>query len=192
MDIRSALLKLLGPDDQIGLDLKGHCLVINADSNKEPLISAFLQKKVGIFKKSFAPRSECDITVTEIEVINSDTNNIRIGNKSRVRAGEEQSQNTTKSNMKVLENKWAMIEMNDSRVDIKCQKRGDFFELDVRVGSEGSFLSNSVQVSAGQEIDLGSIVKEINEKNKELSTTTGIQVNKKIGTKQNTFKLSIR
>tara|TARA_R110000868_G_scaffold30668_5_gene113213 strand:- start:11234 stop:11812 length:579 start_codon:yes stop_codon:yes gene_type:complete len=191
MDTRSALLKILSPGDEIGLDLHGHCLVVTADSVKEPLISAFLQQKVGLFQKKFVRRSECNISVTEISMENADTNQVKLGKRSNITQGKQQTENSTQSTLKVLENKWAVIEMNDSRVDIKCLKRGSFFELEVRVGSEGSYLSNSVQVTPGQQIDLGKIVKDINEKNREVSTSSGINIKTKTGTQENTFKLTI-
>tara|TARA_R100000656_G_scaffold124110_1_gene101572 strand:+ start:1103 stop:1732 length:630 start_codon:yes stop_codon:yes gene_type:complete len=191
MDARAALLKVLTVNDEVSLDLAQHCLVVTVDPVKEPVVEAFLQRRVGIFQKKFVKKAECHISVTEISKTNTDSNQVQVGSRTKINQGNQQSENSTQSTLKVLENKWAIIEMNDSRVDIKCLKRGDFFELEVRVGSEGSYLSNSVQLMPGQQVDLGQIVKDINEKNQEVSSSRGINLQKKTGVKENVFKLTI-
>lgn len=82
--------------------------------------------------------------------------------------------------------------MNDTSVDIKCEKRGSSFEIEVRIDSEKGFLSTSSQVRVGEILDLGAIVKEINERDKSISLDKGLSKSKTIGTERKTYQLIVR
>lgn len=130
--------------------------------------------------------------ITEVTDSKKDSNTISIGKKNNIIQSSDNNSGANISILKTLEGKWSSIEMNDSTAEIKCEKRGLSFELDIRIGSENSFLSTTRIVRANEKIDLGEIVQTLNEKNKSISLDKGITHTKSIGNKSKKYYLVIR
>ena len=130
--------------------------------------------------------------ITEISVVNKQTDTVKIGRSNNIKRSNENNNNKTVSSIKTMTGKWSSIEMYDSSVDIKCDKRGVSYDIEVRIGSANGFLSTSRNVRVGETLDLGAIIKDINEKNKSVSIDQGLVNSKTNGQDRKTYQLTIR
>ena len=81
--------------------------------------------------------------ITETMSADKDTQSIAVGSKNNIIQSNDMASGSSVSMLKTLVGKWSTIEMNDSSIDIKCDKRGQNYEIELRIGSENSFLSTS-------------------------------------------------
>ncbi len=169
-----------------------NCLEIQVDESRVELVEKYLSSRYQVHTNFKKNPSSCDMEIIEISKIEKQRDTIDIGRKSNISRTNDFGDNKTVSVIKTLEGKWSTIQMNDTSVDIKCEKRGSSFEIEVRIDSEKGFLSTSSQVRVGEILDLGAIVKEINERDKSISLDKGLSKSKTIGTERKTYQLIVR
>ncbi len=183
---------ILTPSDKVRKNTALNCLEILIDSERVELVEKYLSSRYQTHTNFQQIQSSCDMEITEISVVNKQTDTVKIGRSNNIKRSNENNNNKTVSSIKTMTGKWSSIEMYDSSVDIKCDKRGVSYDIEVRIGSANGFLSTSRNVRVGETLDLGAIIKDINEKNKSVSIDQGLVNSKTNGQDRKTYQLTIR
>lgn len=183
---------ILTSEDEMRKNSQLNCLEIKIEETRVDLVRKFLSSRYQTHTNFEVQPSLCDMEITEVTKSDKDTNTISIGKKNNIIQANDNNSGTSVSILKTLEGKWSSIEMNDSTTEIKCDKRGHNFEVEIRIGSENSFLSTSRFVRSNEKIDLGEIVQTLNDKNKTISSEKGIEYTKNEGNKTKKYYLVIR
>ncbi len=183
---------ILTADDVIRKNNKLNCLEIKIDEARVELVRKFLSSRYQTHTNFEVQPSLCDMEITEVTNSDKDTNSISIGKRNNIIQSNDNNTGTSISILKTLEGKWSSIEMNDSTAEIKCAKRGSNYEIEIRIGSENSFLSSSRIVRSNEKVDLGEIVQNLIDKNKTIALDKGITRTNSVGTKSKKYYLIIR
>lgn len=186
--------KILKNEDKVTINSSLHCLEIGIEQARSELVGKFLENRFGPVHQltSAAPSSQCHIEIIASTDANIKNNTLVIGRKNKLSQSNSKAQNQVVSTLNILENHWATIEMDQVHTDVKCLKRGAHWQLEVRTGSEGAFLSTTINVETNQKVDLGNIVKDINQRRKNLSTDKGIEIKSEESNSTTSYILVIR
>lgn len=193
---RSYVKTILKSSDSVGLRESYHCLEIPLEEARVTLVEKFLARRYPSVHLSgstaSASKIECNIEI--VESLNKDevTDEKGIGSRTVLKRSQSNEAQKTTSTMRLGEGRWGTLEMNDNMVNIRCYKRASRWDIEIRVSSDQGFISTSLEVQSGQQIDLGQTVQDLKEKNRDLSIQSGVLQKDKTGQKTRRYSATIR
>lgn len=188
----SFVKSILTSQDKVNKNSALNCLEIQLDDARVELVRKYLSTRYQTHTNFEAAPSLCDMEITEVMNSNKNSQTISVGRQNNISQSVDNNSAQSVSILKTLEGKWSSLEMNDSTVEIRCYKRGLSFEIEVRIGSENSFLSTSRIIQSNEKVELGEMVQSLNDKNKTISLQDGVTQSKSKGNKQKKYYLVIR
>lgn len=195
-EAKSYVKGILNNQDQVGLRESMHCLEIPLEEARVNLVHTYLNRRYQhvslVGEQAPVSRVECQMEITESENRNEITNEAGLGKRTVLKRGNLQESSGTVSSMRLGEGRWGSLEINGTQVDLRCLKRGARWDIEVRMVSPKGFISTALEVAVGQEIDLGQTVQDLNNKNREISTQTGVVQKTTTGSRTRRYTLVIR
>jgi hypothetical protein len=105
----------------------------------------------------------------------------RIGSDAKLKVSDKDANSTTRSELLMTSGKRSSLTAGEINLFIECVKtKNDIYQLAFFLENQANAIQTSIDVKVGEVIDLGGIVKELNEKSKtigvpvtEIKTQTG-------------------
>lgn len=193
---RAYVKTILKSSDSVGLREAYHCLEIPLEETRVSLVEKFLSRRYPSvhLSGSMAAASKVECNIEIVESMNKDevADEKGLGSRTVLKRSQSNAVQKTTSTMRLGEGRWGSLEMNDSMVNIRCYKRANRWDIELRVSSDQGFISTSLEVQSGQQIDLGQTVQDLKEKNRDLSIQSGVLQKDKTGQKVRRYSATIR
>jgi hypothetical protein len=178
-----------------------NCIDVETTKIREDLINKVVRSKFSVVQSFSSGRGNnvvkenCKIDVVSTGRSNTNTFSVNAGRKTNVQKSETQAQGKSTSKLLLGAGRSGRISIDGEVVSIKCLPLGgDRFEIEVFIQSKfkNSQISTSVSVVRNQPLDLGQLVEELNQKDRNLSINSGIQYKKSKGTSTKDYQLILR
>lgn len=208
--VKSHVNVILAPQDKVFTRESMNCIELSISQNRIPLFRNWLKKRFQIsdeysvhqngdqqiqtVSSQNIPSKHCKMEM--VRTLNSNLNTTNLGLKKKGTLSNTQTSATgeTKSNLMLLSGKKGSVRVNDNSVDITCHyKSAHRYLLDISVNGLDSSLITSVEIVAGQKLNLGDIVKDINRKSRKINSDgLGIEVEKSKGSTTYSYFITIK
>ncbi|MBK24179.1 MAG: hypothetical protein CME70_09285 [Halobacteriovorax sp.] len=185
------LSKVLAPKDQIHIRSSVGCLEIVGGAERFELYDRFLRAKFRVIRTykdqdtgsriSQIPRGMCRIFVTKIGKNKKVTDKVKIGKSGNLSRSEAKGISKSTSNLILSYGKRGSLTVNEQRVGITCKKAGAGYQLEFDLENKDSGISSNAFVTPGQELNIGGIVNDLNNKRRTVSLNNGLEYEKEKG-----------
>lgn len=192
--VEAYLSPLLLPKERLDLRHNLGCVELPLGLHRKPLFERYLNKRYPIIRSyagtgnSYPTRpsvtktlKNCRIEVLKITDHTTTTDTAKAGQQSRLNQSNSKGSEISKSQLLLGEGLGGHLEVDGDRVELTCFYRGLRREIQVTLNSATGSLQSSIMASIGEKIDLGSVVKEIKDKNREIGYPKGIEYEKTKG-----------
>lgn len=204
-NVQSYLRQILLPSEQVYLRRSLNCVEVEAKSHRKGLIDKFIKVKFDIIKRyepglqganpssfSAAP-ARCRLELIRTGEAKSKTFSVDIGRRNDLRESKAKQKTVSKSQILLSSGKPGRLKLDDRDLQVLCRSRGrNNYELEFSFESKRNSVVTSVTISRGQSVDLGSIVDDLNSKNRDLSIQDGINYSKTKGKSKARFELKVK
>lgn len=135
----------------------------------------------------------CRIEITESKKQKSESTEVRMGLKTNLGKNETQKDEKTTQELMIVRGKTATMRMGDQYLQIQCIKTVmGTYQLSIFLDEKNkSSISTSVNLKAGEVINLGNIKKELNEKSKRLGIPN-FETKEQIGNDEINYELKMK
>ena len=164
--------------------VKNECLDILTTPDREKLYLKFVRAqfksaRIRNGQGNYKDRAKCPLKITEIYNAKLERNNVGINlPAARINANQTQGKRDQRkqSTLILLEGHPGSIEYRGQRIDLVCHKLGRNFEIKFTSTALDFKLDTTRRLAKGEEIELGSILKESNGENnqKDISPSANI------------------
>ncbi|OIQ19625.1 MAG: hypothetical protein BM556_03830 [Bacteriovorax sp. MedPE-SWde] len=190
-EIKSILL----PDEAVLIDSRTHCLEVAVRDYRKSLVNKYIRMSFTVTSQSQSSPSRRRICKIKVKKVISNTLNSRslnLGNRVDIRDNIDDLQETSNSEMIVMEGRQGSISTDNSALFITCHKSGEGHELTFSATSgSSSGLSTTVYVSPGKWVNAGQISTNLNNKTNSKSLSTGLKNSKSSGQKKTTYFITV-
>lgn len=195
--VRHTLKQIELPTDKTSYRFSENCLEANLDASRNSLYKAFLSSKFPILRSysnsNVVPGQNCKIEIITEEQMTKKTKIRRIGGKLILKDLMNNSGKTNRSTIIVSAGHLAYIDVNDQSVGVSCNPMGKTqVVLKVNLQSSAQKISTNVNVRRGERFNLGSVVEDLNSKNRGISLNTGLSKRKVKGHKTSKYFLIVK
>jgi hypothetical protein len=200
LQVERSLGAILHPSDQVVKNASTHCIEIQGSNKRTNLYEIFLNKQFRV-ERSYGTEQKdliesgvppCNINVRRTGSNTNTINSFSIGRKNNLRKNESSSQRITNSQLLIDSGRSGSIQVDQYRIKVTCINLIRRFKLDIELEHMNGGVNTSVTVVPGQELDLGSIVDDINNKNKSLSLSKGIKKSHTLGKVQSKYSITVK
>lgn len=182
--VQQTLSFLLLPKDTVNLREDDRCIDIVTSGDRGKLFEKFLAGRYNLRReKGTAPELEhCKLNLKTTVNQKSETDSLNVGQKNSVKTSEQSSVNTGQMEFVFSQGISGELEAGPERLKVLCRLIGTdkaSLQFQFHDKTKGGVASEFV-LKRGEWLNIGSVVKDLNEKNKtlgipqtEISTTTG-------------------
>jgi hypothetical protein len=185
--VQSAIDFLQTGNDKIQLRNKDNCLDIYSSSDRLKLYEKMIYKNFSPISTGLVENNndgfsnQCRIELKEIKNSTISDSVGRIGSDAKLKVSDKDANSTTRSELLMTSGKRSSLTAGEINLFIECVKtKNDIYQLAFFLENQANAIQTSIDVKVGEVIDLGGIVKELNEKSKtigvpvtEIKTQTG-------------------
>lgn len=181
--VHQSLSFLLLPKDTVNLREHDHCIDIVASADRGKLFEKFLAGRYNLKQeKGDAVMPEhCILNLKTTTVLKSDSSLVKFGEKNLVKKSEQNSTTTSQMEFVLSQGIQGELEAGPERLKVICRLNGEIGDLQFQFANSGrGSLSSQFRVKRGEWLNIGSVLKDLNDKNKtlgipqtEVSETTG-------------------
>lgn len=175
-------------NDRIQLRKSENCLDVYSTSDRLKLYEKMIYKNFSPISTGLSENTndgfsnQCRIELKEIKITNVNETVARIGTDTKLKSSDKDALNTTRSELLMTPGKRSILTAGDTNLYIECVKtKNDLYQLAFFLGDQNNSIQTNVDVKVGEVIDLGGIIKDLNEKSKtigvpvtEIKTQTGV------------------
>ena len=189
------------PKDELVPSREDHCVNANLNDSRFSLYSQFLRRKYRMVKRKASTQGRsnddgvsknCKMELIRKEQGGKKGKDYSFGSKNRLNHSESSQSGTLTSKLLLGNGKTGNIRVNDDFVALTCHVGKDgFFGVDISLVGAISSLMSSLSMRTGEKKDIGSVVEDLKNKNKELSTS-GISYQKEKGKRKYHYFLIMR
>ncbi|MBI2519351.1 MAG: hypothetical protein HYV97_02995 [Bdellovibrio sp.] len=201
-ELRRYLQPISLPSDQ--LDMMGPCLEALLSDARSTLYESYLQKRYRLNRtykgNQMAPNTElvgttegnCRLELLKKRSKIRKTDEFSLGKKGKIKRSEEDLSGDLRSQLLLRKGYPGSLKLDQEEVFVTCQGgHNDNYILTVTLKSPDSGISTALNLSKGQLINIGSVVKDLSGKNRTLSINSGIDYSKTTGHDDYEYFLSI-
>lgn len=169
---------LLLPTEKIALRPGDHCLDVLTSPHRTKLLEKFLSKRYNIISETgVSGPSEiehCRIDFKTLSNKKIETNNASLGKVTNLGTSEQSRTEVSSAQLLLASGKQGSIEVYGRSLDIECKKGASgFYQLAFFFRDQaGNSARSEITVRESELVNVGSIVKELDEKNKTLGLPT--------------------
>lgn len=182
--VQQSISFLLLPKDTVNLREEDRCIDIVTSPDRGKLFEKFLAGRYNLRRDrgAVAELEHCKLNMKTTVTQKSDTDSLKVGERNAVKASEQTSVSTSQMEFVFSQGISGELEAGSERLKVLCRLIGtdkaslQFQFYDKTKGG----VSSEFVVKRGEWLNIGSVVKDLNEKNKtlgipqtEISTTTG-------------------
>jgi hypothetical protein len=194
--VESYLKQITAPRDVILKNTNKNCIEIGVAGNRIYLYEKFISMNYTVVSRygggMIAKGQECLFEVENISKLNRNKKDFSIGSKNRLRESQQNSTGKSTSTIRVQEGKLAQLHVESTILTISCNILGRVTEVDISLGSKRSHIITSIQMNRGQRVDLGRVVDQLSNKERNLSINTGATFSKTKGERTSDFYLILK
>lgn len=189
------------PNDRLTKKRSMNCLEIEGSQKRANLYEAFLEKRFKLertykneydLKEEVSSTSPCNIHLKRTSNQQLKKNTFSLGKKNTLKQNQLKNQKTSVSQLLIDSGRTGTIRVDNYRVRVKCQNLGRRFKLDIELEHSSGGVGTSLTVTSGQEVNLGSIVDELNDKQKILDVKNGLSQTKTSKKVQSHYSISVK
>lgn len=171
---------------------KGNCLSLQIVSDREDLIFRFMGRNLyptqiygssGLSQDS--SKQECQINIEKTSLENLSTEEIQLMKAGRLSVEKVNAQKKITAHLLLTENLPGTLTYERDDYVVVCKSRGQQYELSFYLRSinenKRNSLSSSVRINKGEKKEIGSILKEVNEKTSNVAIPNGLEYKKREG-----------
>ena len=198
--VKVELEPFLLSSDRIELDREKNCVSVDVSPERNVLFQRALGKKFRFKTRSLIEnRNEegvlrsCKMKLTQETSENESRSEVKVGYRFKISEGSQKKLENQTSELLIGFGKTGHIRVDGEFVAITCQMVGkDFVGIDISlVGTQNSSLATTLNLRKGEKREIGAIVKDLNEKNKQVGTA-GVDYSKTEGNSQSRYLLEIQ
>ena len=215
--VKSHLSSLLAPKDKV--NVVSNCLHVTTEpirinlyrkiiSMKYKVISDYQINDDGTVTQSFPSSSEmCRIETLKIIHSKDKRNDVQVGRQNKLSQTDGKGEEVIKGSMMLTVGLPSVLNVDQENIELTCSRlANNNYQLRFRLSStiqrdfqgriigknSSSSIDSTVNVTKGQKINVGSIVKDLKNKNKNVSINNGLKLSKTKGKKTIDYYLTIR
>ncbi|HAZ13987.1 MAG: hypothetical protein A2X86_17385 [Bdellovibrionales bacterium GWA2_49_15] len=191
-EIRRYLQPIALPSDQ--LDMMGSCLEALLSEARSTLYESYLQRKYRLNRTykgnqgaattelTGTTEGNCRLELLKKRLRARKTDEFSLGKKGKLQRTEEDLSGDTRSQLLLRKGIPGSMRFDQDEVFLTCQggHNGNYI-LTVSLNTPDSGISTSLNITQGQLINIGSVVKDLAGKNRTLSINSGIDYSKTTG-----------
>lgn len=205
---KRTLSAILHPKDKIYLRESMNCLEVDMQGNRQSLYETLLNQKFklervyhnsessssthSIVSGSSTKAEPCLFVVKKESKGDAQTDSFSLGKKTALQRLEENSFNVTESQLLVDSGASGLIQVDGQSVKLTCLRFRSKIRVKVELADSKGRIATSVTVKSNKEIDLGSIVNNLNDKNRDINLRKGISRSKSKGKLTSKYSLRVR
>lgn len=186
-EVSSYLKPILKTTDSISAIETTNCLEIHLSSVRIPLFDSWLSRRYK-FKNDFKNvlntkrdnlAQECRLELIKKSKATSEVSSGSIGKNSNLKIQKTSAINSSRSRFLMTTGKPFSFQVNDQSTFITCHRRdADNYKVRISLSDTSGALETSVSLIKGGEVNIGSIVENLNKKRKSADLSDGIDYNK--------------
>jgi len=135
----------------------------------------------------------CRFTLLEETATNQNQKQYAIGKHSKLNHSYSNQTSTTSSMIMVSVGRTASITAYNTDLNVKCTSVSlNSYDAEISKSGGGSSISTSITITKGKRMDLGSIVKDLNDKEKNLDINSGASHQSNDGVSTTRYYLTIQ
>jgi hypothetical protein len=197
-DLQKHLKIVLKQSDKVTFDKKNNCLEIKLSNVRFDLFKKYIGRRFPLGKtytkrknssttilnesndRLKEVRRNCDLTLVENESLRSKKRTAELNTGLSAKEVKRKVKKYSQTNMMLGANLSGHLTLNENGVQFKCRPVGrSKFQITLMKESlRGSSISTSVMVNAGEKLDVGSVYKDLNQKDRKISLDKGIKLEK--------------
>lgn len=201
--VKAMISSIKHKKDKIEYKYGSNCVEIEASDTRLSVYEAMLNQHFSVLEtyggsgkiSALSTRdsiAHCKFDLEEVSTLDRKVRVIQAGRVSRANQSNTNNSKTRKSSLMVIANNFASIQMIDAQVYMKCKPRGRNYEVEFSLTSETGGISTTVLLAPGQKQEIGSVVEDLNNKNREAGVPKGIKLADTKGFENKKFFLSIK
>jgi len=194
--------KILAPRDQIHIRSSVGCIEIVGGAERFDLYDRFLRAKFRVIRTykdqdtgsstTNISRGMCRIFITKIGKSKKITDKVKIGKSGNISRSEGKGSSKSTSNLILSYGKRGGLTVNSQRLGVTCKKAGAGYLLEFDLESKESGISSNAFVTPGQELNIGGIVNDLNNKRRTVSLNNGVEYEKEKGKESFDYFLKVK
>lgn len=184
-EVSAYLGPILKKNDIISRLETSNCLKVTLSAVRIPLFDSWIARKYKFKNKisshSFGANSinasECRLELINKSLKTSATNKVNFGKKTNFTLEKENVTNLSRSRFLVTEGKPFSLQVNNQKTFITCYKSGlGNYKIKISLRSDHKTLTTSLVLVKGQESNMSTIVKNLNQKNRKIDLNRGVEL----------------
>lgn len=194
--VQSYLKQITAPGDVILKNTNKHCIEIGVSGKRMGLFDKFISMNYTVVSRYgggvTAKGQECLFEVENLRSLDRNRKDFSIGSKNRLRDSNQNEVAKSTSTLRVQEGKLAQLHVDSTLLTLSCNILGRVTEVEISLGSKRSNIITSVQMKRGQRVDLGRVVDDLSNKERNLSINTGASFSKTKGKRTSEYYLILK
>ena len=175
-EVKRELDFLLLPREKVAFRPKDSCIDIVTSSDRGKLLEKFLRKRYTVLSETSSSGSEvspmmeqCRLEFKTTKQRQVDTKNAALGRLNQVNAGANSQAEVSTSQILLGLGKPGSLDVGGQSLEVECRKGASgYYQLIFKKTGAGNSIQSEASIRAGEVLNVGSIAKEINEKNKNI------------------------
>lgn len=128
-----------------------------------------------------ANAQECRLRLEKTAISNKNSRNLTIGKRSSFKETVSSNSNKQTSLVTVMSGKTVSLTVDDTEAEILCTKYARSAQLEIKIKSATSGISTVRELSPGQMVDLGKVVKDLSSKESTIDLPNSFSKSKSSG-----------
>lgn len=195
--VKNDLKQILLEDEGVILDTQTNCIEIAARPYRQGLVSKFIRMSYPIVSSKDGnivyQGQMCHFYLRKDELSSEKENSLKIANRFRYENFDSSKKAIQTRQIVVSEGRVGLLELDGTSMYVKCSIFADRIEVELSLNSKfDQSLSTTVIVKEDEWFNVSSVNEELNKKNQNISSTSGLNVTNKEGEKKITFSLSVK
>jgi hypothetical protein len=199
--VSSYLKPILKSTDSINEIRSANCLEVQLSNVRIPLFDSWLSRRYkyrndfsnlsGTVQKPVSSKN-CRLELNKKTKSSSQLNSGNIGSKNNININSSGSSRTSRSRFLMMSGEPFSLRINDFNTYITCHKKSSGnYQIRISLSENKGALSTSVSLVSGQEVNVGSIVENLDSKSKNMNIQKGLGFQKSKIKSKSDFTLKI-
>ena len=199
-NVENSLSAITHVDDQIFKRSANNCIEVKGNASRANLYELYLNKKYNVMRtygtgsvnSGISSAPACNLNIKKSSRKNSVTESLALGKKNNLIKKQSKKNSITNSQLLVDSGRTGTISVDQFRIRIKCINLIRSYKLEIDLEHNTGGVSTSITIRPGQELDLGSIVDDLNNQGQTISLKEGFKKSKTTSKVQSNYTITIK
>lgn len=192
--VQQSVSFLLLPKDTVNLREEDHCIDIVASADRGKLFEKFLAGRYNLKQEKAPVEIEpCHLSLKTTVRQKSETDSVKVGEKNSVKKIEQMASNTSTMEFVFSQGIPGELEAGAEKLKVTCRFYGSekgSLQFQFAEKNKGA-IATELMVRRGEWLNIGSIVKDLNDKNKTLGIPQ-TEITSTNGTQESQYELQLK